>query len=42
MVVIIAFTTVKRAGYSHIIHDISISDAINLLKNYVLDDRGYT
>ena len=41
MVVIIAFTTVKRAGYSHIIHDIGISDAVDWLKNYVLDDRGY-
>ena len=33
--------TLKDVDYSCIIHDISKSEAINLLKIYVLDDRGY-
>ena len=37
----IAIITVKDFHYHCIIHDIRKSEAINLLKNYVLDDRGY-
>ena len=37
----IAILTVEGVDYHCIIHDISKSDAINLLKNSVLDDRGY-
>ena len=37
----IAITTVKDVDYCCIIHNISISEAINLLKNSLLDDRGY-
>ena len=33
--------TVKDADYRCIIHDIIKSDAIHLLENSVLDDRGY-
>ena len=36
-----AIITLKDVDYSCIIHDISKSEAINLLKIYVLDDRGY-
>ena len=37
----IAIITVKDVNYYIIIHNISKSEAINLLKNSVLDDRGY-
>ena len=37
----IAIITVKRADYRWNIHDISKSEAIHLLKNYVLKDCGY-
>ena len=37
----IAIIIVKGADYCCIIHDISKSDAIDLLKSSVLDDRGY-
>ena len=37
----IAVTTVKGVDYCWIIHDISKSEAIHLLENSVLDDRGY-
>ena len=37
----IATITVKAVDYHCIIHDISISEAIRLLENFVLDDRGY-
>ena len=37
----IAIITVKNVNYRCIIHNISKSEAINLLKNYVLEDRGY-
>ena len=37
----IAIITVKGAAYCFIIHGISKSDAINLLENSILDDRGY-
>ena len=37
----IAIIIVKGADYCCIIHDISKSDAVDLLKNSVLDDRGY-
>ena len=33
-------TTVKIVDYRCIIHNISKSEAINLLKNYILEDRG--
>ena len=36
-----AIITLKDVDYSCIIHDISKSEAINLLKISVLDDRGY-
>ena len=36
-----AIITLKDVDYSCIINDISKSEAINLLKIYVLDDRGY-
>lgn len=32
---------VKGFGYGCIIHDIIKSEAIHLLGNYVLEDRGY-
>ena len=37
----IAIITIKNVDYCCIIHNISKSEAINLLKNSVLDDRGY-
>ena len=37
----IAIITVKNVDYRCIIHNISKSEAINLLKNSVLEDRGY-
>ena len=37
----IVIMTVKDIDYRCIIHDISKSDAIHMLENYVLDDRGY-
>ena len=37
----IAIITVKNVDYKCIIHNISQSEAINLLKNSVLEDRGY-
>ena len=37
----ITIITVKNVHYSCIIHNISKSEAINLLKNFVLEDRGY-
>ena len=36
----IAIITVKNADYSCVIHNISKSKAINLLRNFVLDDCG--
>ena len=37
----IVIITVKNVTYHCIIHSISKSEAINLLKNSALDDRGY-
>ena len=37
----IAVIDVKRSDYCCIIHDISKYEAINLLENSMLDDRGY-
>ena len=37
----IAFISVKNVDYYWIIHAISKSEAINLLKNYVLGNLGY-
>ena len=37
----IAIITVKNVGYRCIIHKISKSEAIKLLKNSILEDRGY-
>ena len=37
----IAIIIVKNVDYHCIIHNISKSEAINLLKNSVLEDRGY-
>ena len=37
----IAIITVKSIDYHCVIHDISKSDAINLLESFVLNDRGY-
>ena len=37
----IAIITVKNGDYRCIIHSITKSEAINLLENYVLEDRGY-
>ena len=37
----VAIIIVKGADYCCFIHDISKSDATDLLKNSVLDDRGY-
>ena len=37
----IALMTVKNVDYGRIIHNISKSEAINLLENSVLEDRGY-
>ena len=36
----IAIITVKNLDYRCIIHDISKSEAINMLKNYILGNRG--
>ena len=36
-----ALVTVKNADYCCIIHDISKSEVTNLLRNYVLEGRGY-
>ena len=38
----IAIITVKNVDYRCIIYNISKSEAINLLENSVLKDRGYT
>ena len=38
----IAIIIVKNADYCYIIHNSSKSEAINLLENTVLEDRGYT
>ena len=37
----IAIITVNNVGYRCIIHNFSKSEAINLLKNSVLENRGY-
>ena len=37
----IVIVTVKVIDYRCIIHDISKPDAIHLLENFALDDRGY-
>ena len=37
----VVITAVKNVGYRFIIHDISKSEAINLLENSALEDRGY-
>ena len=37
----IAIITYKNVDYGCIIHNISKSEAINLLKNSILKDRGY-
>ena len=37
----IAIITIKNADYRCIIHNITKSEAINLLENSVLEDRGY-
>ena len=37
----IALMTVKNVDYRCIIHNISKSEAINLLEKSVLEDRGY-
>ena len=37
----IAIIYVKGVDYCCIVHDISISEVLNLLKNSMLDDRGY-
>ena len=36
----IAIITIRNVDYHCIIHNISKSEAINLLKNSVLEDRG--
>ena len=33
--------TVENVDYCCIIHDINKSEAINLLENFALEDRGY-
>ena len=38
---VIAIITVKNVDYRCIIHNISKCEAINLLKNYILENRGY-
>ena len=38
----IAIITVQNVDYRCIIYNISKSEAINLLKNSALEDRGYT
>ena len=37
----IAIITIKNVDYFCIIQKISKSEAINLLQNFVLEDRGY-
>ena len=37
----VVIITVKNVDYRCIIYDISKSEAINLLKSAVLEDRGY-
>ena len=37
----IAFPNVEGVDYCFIIHNISKFEAISLLENFVLDDRGY-
>ena len=37
----IAIIIIKNVGYCCIIHDISKSEAINLLTTFVLEDHGY-
>ena len=37
----VVITAVKNVDYRFIIHDISKSEAINLLENSALEDRGY-
>ena len=37
----IAIINVKNADYRCIVHNISKSEAVNLLKNSVLEDHGY-
>ena len=37
----IAIITVKGVDYRFIIHGVKKSEAVSLLKNYVVDDRGY-
>ena len=37
----IAFITIKNVDYRFIIHKIDKSEAVNLLTNSVLEDRGY-
>ena len=37
----IAIITIKNVDYCCIIHNISKSEAINLLKNYFVEDGGY-
>ena len=37
----IAINTIKGVDYRCIIHEIRKSEAVNLLKHLVLDDRGY-
>ena len=37
----IAITTIRNVDYRCIIHNISKSEAISLLKNSVLEDRGF-
>ena len=37
----VVITAVKNVDYGFIIHDISKSEAINLLENSALEDRGY-
>ena len=36
-----AFITVENVNYYCIIHNINKSKAINLLKNFILENRGY-
>ena len=38
----IVIITIKNVDYRCIIHNISKSEAINLLKDSILEDRGYT
>ena len=40
-IVDIAIITIENVDYCCIIHKISKSEAINLLENSVLEDRGY-